>query len=352
MSFPKKGFAILLLALAPRLEAAGEAGNLVGWVGDSRGLPVPDALVSVFAKGMRDGGFVTFSDSTGRFALASIPAGSYTLRAIGQGHLPARARQITVLPNQDSFLAISLRALDQVTGGEASERIRELQWLERHKQRSVLEQRDHDGPQESGPDAPEEASLGEALAPWLSGVSGSVEVVADSSATGAPVTTPSSTSPLPGGSGVVHLKGRLGDATRFNVGGLVAENGNRSWRMAGEFVITPGSGHEIRTGAGYGTLLLGTPGGDTLEPSGVGAAFVEDRWTPVRRVAVTGGLRHSYVGFLSDRNYIDPSGSIELAATGTLRVTGRFKATTLAPGGSREIYYARQILQYFRPSGG
>jgi TonB dependent receptor-like, beta-barrel/Carboxypeptidase regulatory-like domain len=337
MSFPKKGIAVVILALTSRVAGAGEPGNLVGWVEDSRGLPVPNALISVFAKGMRDGGFVTFSDAGGRFAISSIPAGSYTLRAAGHGRIPARARQVTVLPNQDSFFAISLRALDGVTGGEASERVRELKWLERHRQRSVLEERDARAAEDSGDARPEETDLGMALAPWLSDLSGSVEVVADSSNLGA--TAAADVGPgMPGfpvGSGVVRLAGKIGDAARFKVGGLLAENGNRSWRMAGEFLVEPADGHHLRLGAGYGTVLLGTPATPSglIEASGVGSAFVEDRWAVTHRLALTGGLRHSYVGFLSDQSYIDPLGSVEVAPTRTLRVRGSFRTTTLAPGG-------------------
>jgi TonB dependent receptor-like, beta-barrel/Carboxypeptidase regulatory-like domain len=336
MSFPKKGIAVVLLALSPRIAGAGEPGNLVGWVEDARGMPVPNALISVFAKGMRDGGFVTFSDAAGRFAISSIPAGSYTLRAAGHGRIPARARQVTVLPNQDSFFAISLRALDGVTDGEASERVRELKWLERHRQRSVLEERTVEAAEQTGDGSPEAADLGMALAPWLSEVSGSVEVVADSSTLGTPAADVSSAAPaFPVGSGVVRLAGRIGDGTRFSVGGLLAENGSRSWRMAGEFLVEPAAGHHLRTGAGYGTVLLGTPASPSgmVEAGGVGSAFVEDRWSVTRHLTLTGGLRHSYVGFVGDRSYIDPLGSVEIAPTGTLRVRGSFRTTTLAPGG-------------------
>jgi TonB dependent receptor-like, beta-barrel/Carboxypeptidase regulatory-like domain len=336
MSFPKKGIAVVLLALTSRVAGAAEPGNLVGWVEDARGLPVPNALISVFAKGMRDGGFVTFSDDAGRFAISAIPAGSYTLRAAGSGRIPARARQVTVLPNQDSFFAISLRALDGVTGGEASERVRELQWLERHRQRSVLEEQDARAVEDSRDESPEQADLGMALAPWLSEVSGSVEVLADSSSLGTPPTDVAPGTPgFPVGSGVVRLAGKIGDAAHFSVGGLLAENGNRSWRMAGEFLVEPAVGHQLRTGAGYGTVVLGTPVSSSglVEPGGVGSAFVEDRWSVTPHLALTGGLRHSYVGFVSDRNYIDPLGAVEVAPTRTLRLRGSFRTTTLAPGG-------------------
>ena len=57
---------------------------------------------------------------------------------------------------------------------------------------------------------------------------------------------------MPGGVGSLRLQGRLVDGVRWSLGGLVAENEGRAWRMAAEFVLEPGGGHEIEVGAGYG----------------------------------------------------------------------------------------------------
>ena len=123
MSFRTKSLAILLVTALParrlrrrrRWQPPGVGGGLAG-------VPVSGVLISVFAKGMRDGGFVTVSDGAGRFFLPSLPAGSYTLRALGRGHLPAPARQITVLPNQDSIFSVSLQALGGLTDAEVAGR--------------------------------------------------------------------------------------------------------------------------------------------------------------------------------------------------------------------------------------
>ena len=89
-----------------------KVGRVIGWVEDSQGMPVAGALVSVFAQGMRDGGFVTFSDAAPVASAMALPPGPYTMRAVRSGHAPAPARQITVLPDQDSILSVTSLPLD------------------------------------------------------------------------------------------------------------------------------------------------------------------------------------------------------------------------------------------------
>ena len=59
--------------------------------------------------------------------------------------------------------------------------------------------------------------------------------------------------------GTLKLEGRLTEGVRWSVGGLLAESGGRTWRTAAEFVLEPGGGHEIQTGAGYGVGLHACP---------------------------------------------------------------------------------------------
>ena len=51
-------------------------------------MPVSGAVISLFRGGAGGAGLVTLSDSAGRFFLPSLPAGSYTLRALRSGHAP------------------------------------------------------------------------------------------------------------------------------------------------------------------------------------------------------------------------------------------------------------------------
>src|SRR5512134_103562 len=112
MRIRRQGAAFLvasfLAAPGTTAEDLPAGGGLVGWVENTRGLPVSGAVVSLFGRGLRGGSFVTLTDSAGQFALPSLPAGSDTLRAIGNAHQPAPARQITVLPNRESLFTFSL----------------------------------------------------------------------------------------------------------------------------------------------------------------------------------------------------------------------------------------------------
>src|SRR5262245_42619182 len=170
--------------VAPALLAASVAfpaqdnGGLLGWVEDTRGVPVAGAVISLFGKGVGATGLVTLSDSTGRFFVPSLPAGSYTMRALRAGHV-APARQVTVLPNRELHVTMSLTpeaeaaaAAEKAAAEKAAEDARprsgptdaqrELTWLLRHKRRSVLEE--HDGaPAAEGDAAPQAASLTPAL---------------------------------------------------------------------------------------------------------------------------------------------------------------------------------------------
>src|SRR5207245_1965224 len=72
-------------------------GGLTGLVEDTQGVPVAGAVISIFGKGLGGAGLIALSDSAGRFFLPSVPAGSYTLRALGARHLPAPARLLSSL---------------------------------------------------------------------------------------------------------------------------------------------------------------------------------------------------------------------------------------------------------------
>ena len=117
----------------------------------------------------------------------------------------------------------------------------------RHKRRSVLETAGHDvEPRRRSGRAlarPAAAALADAAASGRQhGARG------DRGARGRSPTPAGSG--LPGGLGSLRLQGRLADGVRWSLGGLVAENEGRAWRMAAEFVLEPGGGHEIEVGAG------------------------------------------------------------------------------------------------------
>jgi hypothetical protein len=319
--------ALLALTLTPAHVGALETGGLVGFVADTSGLPIPGVVVSIFGKGLGAEGVVTLTDGDGRFVLPSLPAGSYTLRAIGRGHRPASARAITVQANAESVFQLSLTPLTLAEQQELAERARELAWLLRHKRRSVLESSEtsvqlarHDA-LESAPEPP--------------AIAGSLEVVATSATLGVGEdalvldATPSSAS-------LVRFEGRLTERGHWAIGGSVTESQRKAWRTAASMALDTGIGHTVAVGAGYGQRAL-RPVAPTLGEAegslwGVGAVVAEDRIALGRAVFTAAG-RFSYVGFLTDTAYIDPRASLELTDDEGTRVRASFTRATLVPGG-------------------
>jgi hypothetical protein len=316
------------VAVSGRPAAAANApGALLGWVDDTRGTPVAGALISLFGKGIQGGSLVTFTDNSGRFFLPSVPAGSYILRAMEQDHLPAPPRQVTVLPNQDSIFSMSLAPLmGKLTEAETAERVRELRWLMRHKRRSTLEDRDGASPDEAQRAAEAEISLPD--------LAGTVEFVANSGALGNPQDS-LGLGQFPSSISMVRLNGRFAESGRWVLSGLLSEADSTTWRMSGGFAVEPWTGHQIRVGSGYGTRLLrpSVEGAEHLDGGSGGAAFAEDRWRVDDRITATFGAQYSYIGFLNDRNHVDPSASVEFRGTHGSRVRGSVATSTLAPGG-------------------
>jgi hypothetical protein len=323
--------------------AIADDGGLVGWVESSRGVPIAGAVVSIFGKGIRGGNLVTLSDSQGQFVLPSLPPGSYSLRAVGNGHAPSAVQQVTVLPNRDSLYTLSLAPMGEkaeaaVADTAEAKSFREWLWLMRHKRRSVLEtetgesvatQPEH-GPPAPTLNTPTAASTLPTL-PVAGPLDGTVELVATSDTSALHPATLAA----PGGLGALRLSGRLADGVQWSLGGLVAENEGRAWRMAAEFVLQPGGSHEIKAGAGYGA-------GDTravladglVQPDrAVGAVFAQDTWRVTPRLTATAGGRYTYIGFLPDAHHGDAIVAIELlGAPGTV-LRGSISARSLAPGG-------------------
>jgi hypothetical protein len=300
---------------------------------------VGGALVSIFGKGIRGGSFVTLADSQGQFMLPSLPAGSYTLRAIGRGHQPSAAQQVTVLPNRDALFTLSLTpvgekpVVDEAAKADQdlTESQREWRWLVRHKRRSVLESDEPGvGPQErrltlAPKPAPELADLGPLAGSMELAATAGPRSLADPGGAG-----------LPGGLGALRLEGHLADGVQWSLGGLVAESEGRTWRVGAEFVLEPGAGHQVDVGAGYGAGDTGAeiPGAILPEPGrSMGAAFVRDRWRIGNRLTAIAGARYTYVGFLPDSNHADAVLQIELRGDKQTLLRGSITTRTLTPGG-------------------
>jgi hypothetical protein len=329
--------AVVLSLLAPSAWAAQNDGGVMGWVQDPGGAPVSGALISLFGRGTGGGGLVTLSDSSGRFFLPSLPAGSYTVRAMGRNKLAAPARQITVLPNRDFSFTMALQPETEITieaeadseasSSDTQSARRERNWLMRHKRRSVLEAKGQDAGFEQTWTVPAPSRL---LASWIPDLGGTVEVMATPPGPWAETVS----GDLPSTS-VVRLKGRIAGSGRWALGGLVSESESTAWRMAAEFVTEPVEGHELQVGTGYGTRFVRPllAAEERLHDRSVGAVFAQDRWQLGEMVTANVGTRFSYIGFLDDAHHVDPSASLEIKRDDHTRLVASFATRTLAPGG-------------------
>ncbi len=329
----------LFAALCVPASSTADQGGLVGWVESSRGVPIAGAVVSIFGKGIRGGNLVTLSDSQGQFVLPALPPGSYTLRAIGTGHEPSPAQHVTVLPNRDALFTVSLTPVGEkpAPAEETAEQrsLREWLWLMRHKSRSVLETESAEAAvrePEAGPPAPSlQAPRTLPTLPTVGPVDGTVELVASSDT----ASLAQAAVPGPSGLGALRLSGRLADGVRWSLGGLVAESEGRAWRMAAEFVLEPGGGHEVKAGAGYGAVDSRTILTDGLpQPERTtGSLFAQDTWRIGPRVTALAGGRYTYLGYLPDAHHGDAIVAIELSAAAGTVLRGSISARSLAPGG-------------------
>jgi outer membrane receptor protein involved in Fe transport len=329
------GAASICLTSATAVPAAAESGRLLGWVEDTHGAPVAGAIISLFGKEIEGGGLITLSDSAGRFFLPALPAGSYVLRALWTERETAVARHVTVLPNQDSVFTLNLdetgleEATDPAEAEQPPGRLRELEWLLRHKPRSVLEEREDDARA-----SVQLASL-ETPSHLLPDLGGAVELVTLPSSL--VDDGPSDDRRVPSAS-AVRLRGRLTDAVSWSLSGVLAEQEGTTWRAASEFLVEPGGGHVLEVGAGYGTRLLRpllavVSEKGSWENRSVGAVFARDTFDIGDRVTASLGARYTYVGFVDDANHINPSATVEVRADDGTRVRGGFAVRTLAPGG-------------------
>jgi len=327
-SYRRFGWVVVTSAmLAP--AASADEGGVVGWVESSRGVPLAGAVISIFGTTIH-GNRVTLTDAQGQFMLPALPPGAYTLRAVSTGHEPSAVRHITILPDRDALFTLSLTPLGEKPVAESMDAqeierqaaLREWLWLMRHKRRSVLETASHEGGVWGSNEAgrrPAAASLTDTP------LAGSVEFAASSGAA----------APWTDSLGALRLTGRLADGVRWSLGGLVAENEGRAWRMAAQFVIDPGGGHEIDAGAGYGAGDTRTlfANGDLQPDRTTGAVFAKDRWHVTDRLTATAGGRYTYVGFLSDSHHADAVLQIELEGSPGTVLRGSVLARSLVPGG-------------------
>ncbi len=101
------GALLLFFPGAPTLAQEAATGTLEGVVKDSKGSPVAQATVT--AQGP-EGPRTATTDAEGRFSVATLPAGSYTVTVEARGFATIVRKDVAVVPGKPTELPIQLGA--------------------------------------------------------------------------------------------------------------------------------------------------------------------------------------------------------------------------------------------------
>jgi len=277
---------------------------VAGRAGTVGGDPVSGAVISLFANG--HGSFVAVSDEEGRFWM-ELPSGRYTLRALAPGLSSPTAKRVLIAAQRDLLLDVrftaakaalsTIRVVDPAS-------VRELEWLVRHKRRSVLETQGAEGGGETAaadlaPHVPVEGSC------WLVAGGSGAEAASDDDTAGA---------------SVVEVGGDLANA-RWSAGGVLPDGTTPAWRASAELRLDAGSRHQWRAVSAYA-------GRDRL-----GAVLGEGRWQLIRGVSVTSGVAYTYRPGPQAQHHLDPAAALDLSDDFGSHVRLRTIGRTIVAGG-------------------
>ena len=348
-------------------------GSIRGVVKDEHGGPVGGALVSAIGVMMSS----AVTDQAGRFAIESLPAGDYVVRAHLTGFTASRRESVRVTGAVAVVPQLQMRRLDQVTGtsgektlpsrpivaagfqlpqgdqssGEAAEGTNqgdhphsELAWRLRHLKRSILK---NDSGAVIVAAENSEFTQGSLFGRALDGAAG----LATALFTEVPFTgevnllTTSAFGPgeLFGGRtlprGIAYFAiGSPTPAGEWTVRAAMSEGDLASWVIAGSFASRAGSAHAYTLGLSYGTQDYqgGNPAALAAIREGdrnAGEVFAFDKWAVKRWLTLDYGARFARYGYLDqDRGLLSPRLGVTVEPYDGTRVSALVVQRMVAPG--------------------
>jgi hypothetical protein len=355
--------AVVSVGLAP--------GGIQGVVLDDRGAPLRGAMVS--ALGLTTAFAVT--DTRGRFALASLPPGSYVLRAHLGGYGPSRSRVVQVTPDAPTVSTIALRAVkpsaeardipvlaagvggagqmsiappDSVEEADAEDHDHsETAWKLRHLNRSVLkestivplepaEEDDTDRTTSMPGPAVRAANAAARMASVIADlpVKGEINLLT----TGTLDAPERLFSPDRASHSVAYLSiGAPVGAGDWSVQGAMTQGDLASWVLSGSYATKATARHAYDVGMSYSMQRYdgGNPVALAAVTDGtrnVGDAYGFDRWTVSRHVTLAYGAHYSHYGYLERGPLFSPRVGITIAPVHRLRIDAMVSRRMLAPG--------------------
>jgi hypothetical protein len=368
------------------LTASLSAGWIEGVVTDDGQRPIVGAAVTAHGRDL----WIVETDSDGRFAVRSVPPGTYLLRVQGRGFTASRREFIQVVPARGTRLDVRLRrsatmspppesrviaagmGASQVTASaplsgssppDASTAASpepapaetephdhsSSAWRLRHLKRSVLRESTM---ALSDPDLVEGEILADKggfnVGDWAIGLARTASSFATNSGvrgrvqllTSGAFDQPSEdmlTGDLAAGVAYFNLAAPVSTRTSWVVEGATAQGEVSSWFVSGSYATVVAESHALDVHSSYSRQRYagGNPQALAAFVDGsrsVGGVHVSDRWTLSPRALVTVGGRYEYFDYLNDSALFSPSVAVAVSPADRTWVRARLIREMTAPG--------------------
>ena len=347
---------------------------LEGSVRSESGEPLVGALVSLFGSKPGSAGLIAFTDEKGRFLIAGLEPGYYTIRAYLSGFLPSRYSGIELDEAGASTAPVSVQMvsfrekeaatpefLQDVQEAQENppptlpdavdddDRVAEFEWLLRHGKKNILNEQ-----AASLPDASKEPVLVDEVAAYPAEPTGELGLFAFERGLN---DLPASPGELDAQLAYARLSIPTGPASEWIVSAQLLESALSSWAARAEFVSERSPGRQISAGLAYGSHVYG----DLNEPAPLlgasndsapsrrtnewfGSAYGAQRFQ-VGAANVGAGLTYHHYSYLDRSDYAAPRLDVSLALDDASKtfVRGLFDYRVLAPGGEDLGLLARMV---------
>lgn len=362
------------------LNANLAAGWIEGVVTDDRHRPVAGAAVTAQGRDF----LVIETDASGRFAIGSVPAGTYVVRVQGRGFVASRSEFVQVVASRGTRYDVRLRPTAAAPPVPPAPRVMAATvgaspvtasgglpvapaadapaeeaagdghdhspaaWRLRHLKRSVLRETTAQfDPAAIDEEVWRDASrlpvrqwamdLGRAAGSFVTGsaLSGRVQLLT----TGAfdqPFEGLASDD-LPNGIAYVNLAGPISPRTSWSVEAAAANGSVSSWFVGGSYATVLADHHGVDVRSSYSRQRYdgGNPAALAAfhdESRNVGGVQVVDRWTISSRALLTVGGRVEHYDYLRDGTLFSPSLSMSVSPASHTWLRGTVAQQMTAPG--------------------
>jgi hypothetical protein len=337
--------------------AAALHGSVDGVVVDDLGAPVAGATVSALGATSA----LAISDTTGRFHLYGLPAGSYLVRAHYTGYIASRRQFVEVRPSARTAIAVSLRRTDRArvlaaglgstAGGdtEVTDDHGDVAWYLRHIPRSVLK----DVTDGDAIAAGDTRSAGHDTSGALARAAGSpmrfastlfdqlpftgqVNLLTASSFDG--IDRLFSSDALSRSVASLSLGGPMGGWGDWSIQGITSQGDLGTWFLSGALRSRAPGAHVYDINIAYSTQRFSSPaaiefpGTASDDTRTVGSVYAVDRWQMSPQVALVYGARYSRYDYLPGAGLLSPRAELVLKPTIGWQIRTSVSRHTLAPG--------------------